>query len=319
MVHHLAAAWSNIAWSKVEDALYYVTKHFGLTAIVGLGVGLFQYRKAQQWKRSEFVAQAIKDLESSERYRCAMKMLDFPRSTIACGGGVNIEFDDDVLTDAIPHESLKPYWTKEQEEIRLAFCEFLDGLERLDAFVRSRLISVALLRPYLIYWFRQLTTTEYKSADFRATIWNFIDGYEYQGVRRLAERLARGRRVRLRSPVGQRGRSRGVQWPMVVVQSRVETPPKPSTARADATVRIARKSLEKIGIQLNGGDLLTAVRLLQEGVASRPDDAELHYVLATALVQVGNTEAASTEFGKACRLDARLKRPPIRALTDTPD
>ena len=157
----------------------------GPVAAIGLCVGLWQYGRAQRWKKAEFVAAQIKDFEANPLVRRAMKMLDF-RSGSFVVDGMEIHFDGQILACAVPFEQLVPECLGKDAEIRLAFCDFFDGIERMHHFVEAGLVTTDHLKPYLPYWFRRFTTTHCKPQEFVDSIWTFIDGYEYTGVRALA-------------------------------------------------------------------------------------------------------------------------------------
>ncbi len=176
-----------------------------LVAMMAFGIGLAQYVRAQQWKRAEFVAHQIRDFENNSLVRRAMKMLDFRAGSIMVEAR-EIKFDDLILTRALPHEDLIPLTTPDQADIRLAFCDFFDGLERLNHFVEAGLITPAHLNPYLPYWFNRFTTSAYKSREFMDSIWTFIDGYEYEGVRELASKFG------FRPPDPLQSEARTKQW-----------------------------------------------------------------------------------------------------------
>ena len=152
---------------------------------VTLLIGLWQYTKAQHWKRAEFVAEQMRKFEDNKLVRRAMKMLDFRESDIEVDGR-RIPFDDNILARAMAYEDLRPPTEPDETEIRLAFCDFFDGLERFHHFVEADLITHDHLRPYLPYWYRRFTTRHCKSQPVVDSIWTFIDGYEYEGVRELA-------------------------------------------------------------------------------------------------------------------------------------
>jgi len=167
------------------DTLEILKALSGPAAAIGLGIGLVQYGRAQRWKKAEFVAAQIKDFEANVLVRRAMKMLDFRDSHFVVDGRA-IHFNSDILARALPYESMVPESPPDEAEIRLAFCDFFDGLERLHHFVEAELITADHLKPYLPYWFRRFTTTHCKPQEFVDSIWTFIDGYEYTGVRALA-------------------------------------------------------------------------------------------------------------------------------------
>ena len=156
---------------------------------IGLIIGLRQYIKAQRWKRSEFIAIQIKEFENNPLVRTAMYMLDF-RQGVFTVEGQEIAFDTDSLIAAIASHKIKPgYPNLKETQVRLAFCDFFEGIERFYHFVESKLISVKDIEPYLPYWIRRFTDPDpdHKGEDFIYSIWTFIDAYEYTGVRQLAE------------------------------------------------------------------------------------------------------------------------------------
>lgn len=48
-----------------------------LGAIMVFSIGLWQYAKAQRWKRREFIAAQVKEFESDKKIQLAMTMLDW--------------------------------------------------------------------------------------------------------------------------------------------------------------------------------------------------------------------------------------------------
>ena len=48
-----------------------------IAGLIAFVAGLFQYVRAQQWKRAEFVGKEIKEFESKPAIRIAMQMLDW--------------------------------------------------------------------------------------------------------------------------------------------------------------------------------------------------------------------------------------------------
>jgi hypothetical protein len=170
----------------LEAFLAFLPQFSSFIAVITLAFGVWQYWKAQKWKRAEFVAAQIKEFESNPLVRCAMRMLDFPEDPIKLDGQA-ISLSQEILAEALPHEDLKRKFSPGEIEIRRAFCDFFDGLERMHHFLQVGLIDLEHVTPYLKYWFRRFTTTDYMNQDFLYSVWTFIDGYEYEGVRQLAE------------------------------------------------------------------------------------------------------------------------------------
>jgi hypothetical protein len=170
----------------LEAFLAFLPQFSSFIAVITLAFGVWQYWKAQKWKRAEFVAAQIKEFEGNPLVRRAMRMLDFPEDPIKLDGQA-ISLSQEILAEALPHEDLKRKFSPGEIEIRRAFCDFFDGLERMHHFLQVGLIDIEHLTPYLKYWFRRFATTDYMNQDFLYSVWTFIDGYEYEGVRQLAE------------------------------------------------------------------------------------------------------------------------------------
>jgi hypothetical protein len=182
------------------DAEFLLTKVPIAIATATFAIGLYQYIKAQHWKRCEFVAKEIKDFENNPLVRRAMFMLDFregqftPEKTFSTEG-VAIRFDTQMLTKAVISHELRPEYqlTPEEIQVRLAFCDFFEGLERFNYFLDMNLVSKKNLEAYLPYWIARFSDPDEnrKGKTFIYSIWTFIDTYEYTGVRKLAEQVAR--------------------------------------------------------------------------------------------------------------------------------
>lgn len=183
-------------------------------AIAALVFGLRQYKRAEQWKRGEFVAEEIKEFESNPSVRNAMVMIDWgvrtlnlfliPNPTTADYIRVTRE---DQWRALVPHP-LKPKYpslvlelelegdspadpprmfTIEEARIRDSYDAFLDSLERFANFAKSGLVSPEEFRPYLAYWIDSIANVddvqEYKGdAEWRCALLTFINYYKYSGV-----------------------------------------------------------------------------------------------------------------------------------------
>lgn len=174
-----------------------------LAAFIGLGFGLFQYYKAQIWKRAEFVAEQIKEFEEDPDVKNVMLALDWNER--------KIKFSDEYTIDKVTEKLLciclvsgdlstqknelmaqkgEAEFSEEESAIRDAFCRFLDYLERFDHFIEAKLITKEELTPYLRYWLNLVGNDngQIKTSTFYQYLWNFIDYYGYSGVQRLFHR-----------------------------------------------------------------------------------------------------------------------------------
>jgi hypothetical protein len=190
---------------------------FGLSIVGYLGaalafvVGLRQYRRADYWKRSEFLAKEMKEFFDAPEVMAALTMIDWGvrRVKLSVPSPPNsrgVLIDRKLQCDALrPHTMLNAhgssdevsasdavisdgsFFTPEQAAIRDAYDRFMDGLERFGNYLTGRLVSVDDLKPYLGYWVTSIADTECDGDD---ALWSvfllaYIEFYAFIGVQRL--------------------------------------------------------------------------------------------------------------------------------------
>src|ERR1700730_1892422 len=127
-------------------------------ALLGAGVAFFvgwtQYRRAQQWKRAEWVAQEMKQLFNDPVVQAVLLMIDWGSRRVVLYPEREVESDRSVwLTDEaispalMPHDERPDGFTDQEAVIRAAFDRLLDGLERFNSYVKTGLVTVEDLRP----------------------------------------------------------------------------------------------------------------------------------------------------------------------------
>lgn len=169
----------------------------GLLAVAVTGstfaAGLWQFVKAQRWKRAEFVAGQIREFESAIGVRNAMVMLDWHTGEIEPlqKDGVRLRYTNAALEAALIPETEKPGYNEVEAAIVDSFGQFFDGLERFNHFVETGLLKAYDLRPYLIYRVEAIADERKsrKPARLRQKIWRYIDSYGYSGVQELFRKL----------------------------------------------------------------------------------------------------------------------------------
>lgn len=159
-------------------------------------IGLWQYAKAQKWKRREFIAAQIKEFEADKDIQLVMTILDWTDRKLhfpSASGGENVEVrvDDQLLCSALlPHEAAGRYYPNEVM-IRDRIDRFLEMLVRLDNFVEAHLISVAELRPYVGYWIQLISGNMpgWHTPEVFVLLLNYIQRYGFDGAHRLITRF----------------------------------------------------------------------------------------------------------------------------------
>jgi hypothetical protein len=170
-------------------------------AIAALAVGLWQYRQAQLWKRSEFVAAEMAKFFAQPKVATALLLLDYSRIKLRPDGTrANREDHGSILDDGVTERALRHHvecpeqteaFGSEEMLAREAFDMLLTGLETFDHFVETHLVEVEDLKPYLAYWLRIMAdpSSGWKDASFYARLHEFVKKYNYRGVQRLLGRF----------------------------------------------------------------------------------------------------------------------------------
>lgn len=194
-------------------------------AIAAFSFAVFQYRRAEKWKRIEFIAKEIKEFESDPVIQNALLMIDWgarrinlfllPNST----GKDSIKITRDIQWKALlPHPLKKEHseyrtfgsseeeiksedyqedyhkktFTTKEAKIRDTYDAFLTRLDRFATFIQSGLISLEELKPFLNYWIDAMTQNEHaEDATWRFTLLSYIHFYNYSGVQFLLERFGK--------------------------------------------------------------------------------------------------------------------------------
>ena len=182
-------------------------------AIVAFVVGYKQYRRSEQWKRAEFVAQEMKEFSDDTKVSLTLTMIDWGVRNLSLHAVRNR--DDQTLTRVtrkmqcralLPHTLVEPSvgsdreaedfgggtdnaerFTFDQGIIRDCYDTFLDWLERFGSYLDSKLVSVKDLEPYLFYWVNDIAAParDQLDADWSACLLLYIHVYEYKGVQAL--------------------------------------------------------------------------------------------------------------------------------------
>ncbi len=212
--------WYSLATMHLDDYLK-VLALFG--ASIAFGVGLFQYWKAQRWKRAEFLANEMKEFFANTRVEKAQKLIDWGCRRIPlledCSADQSlvtvtrqmqtIGLRPDILLDrsgsdretfAVDGKASRDGFTPAQAAIRDCYDAFFDGLERFASYAKTGLIDVPSLRPYIGYWVDQISspTENADDAAWCAALLTYVNFYRFDGVLWLFD--AFGSSIRASSP-----------------------------------------------------------------------------------------------------------------------
>ena len=166
-------------------------------------VGLVQYRRAQQWKRAEWVAQEMKALFADPIVQAALMMIEWGTRRIPLYPGRPEDKDryvsltNEAVSRALMlHDERSDGFSELEADMRAAFDKLLDGLERFAAYVDTGLVELSDLKPYLKFWAVHLCRPgKPRTPDHRVTrLTAYMDHYGYDGAHNLLKRIAAGER-----------------------------------------------------------------------------------------------------------------------------
>lgn len=207
---------------QIEEAKLVVSILGFAGTIATILLAIRQYKRAEQWKRAEFVAREVKDFESNPAVRNALSMIDWSTRRVNLAQKQNptdedLEFvtrtiqwkallphtvksqswrfkaGDSELSPALHSGPLKEGFTLTEARIRDSYDLFLDYLQRFSSFVESDLLTVDQLRPYIGYWIDDIASEDGSDSDlaWRCTLLVYIDFYRFRGVQRLFNSFGR--------------------------------------------------------------------------------------------------------------------------------
>lgn len=164
-----------------------------LIAAIGVVKALFEYTKAQKWKKAEFLAKEIKEFHADENVQRAFLMLDWNLVDIKLfdgeiDGKKQFAFNDTMFFNALKHHD-EANFTVEEAIIRQIFDDFLFKLGMFQSYIDSKLVTKTDVENYLIYWINLIAKPKAGRKEEKCFIqfWKFISYYDYEKVIKLFE------------------------------------------------------------------------------------------------------------------------------------
>lgn len=203
-----------------------VVSFFGfIGAISAFTFAIFQYRKAEKWRRMQFVADEVRDLEAEPIIANALLMIDWGVRKVNLFLISDPKAEDYVkITREVQWRALLPHPLKQEyaeyqaksrldiegtsgeirpardlgfhvteARIRDTYDAFLTRLDRLETFIDADLIRAEELRPFIYYWIDALTAVDGSPDDatWRCTLLTYMEFYKYTGVTHLFRRYGK--------------------------------------------------------------------------------------------------------------------------------
>lgn len=173
-------------------------------ALLAFIAGLQQYRIGDEWKRAEWVGAEAARFLQSRAVRTVLSCLDWSQRYVQ----LQVHSTDDTFVwvdDATVKEALRQHkdgetFTRKEAALRDDVGEFFDGLGRFWIMIERKLVDIEEVRPHLEYWVKIVAGDDeaaiHKPNDYLEALWTFADVYQYEGARRLVQRLTEGRCTR---------------------------------------------------------------------------------------------------------------------------
>jgi hypothetical protein len=204
------APWCTFAGvqpSTIEHIKSLVTVAGAVGSFVVFSIGVSTYLRNEKWKRAEFLAREMKEFFATPRVQKALLLIDWSRRTIQLVDDRPGDESRVVVTRQLQTMGLRPHtlldrtgsdsetftggdsvrsegFTQPQVVIRDCYDALLDGLERFASYVKTGLIDVASLRPYIGYWIDDISspTEDPEDAAWCAALLTYISFYRFDGV-----------------------------------------------------------------------------------------------------------------------------------------
>ena len=173
-----------------------------LWAILVFGIGLYQYWIAQKWKKTEFVAQQMKDFDSAPYTSVAFRLIDWEDWVVQVPGEkAKLTVTDEFLCKALRQEDDGEF-DDDEAYVRECFDAFWGGIDRFASFVDYGLLTREDLVPYLEYWVRIiLGLKEHRTAKVRRAISNHAEHRGFYRAIKLVSELGRDISKRAGTPL----------------------------------------------------------------------------------------------------------------------
>lgn len=158
--------------------------------------GIYEYTKAQRWKKAEFVSKEIKEFFNDFEIKRALVLLDWNSNDLELkpsemAGRSKIHFTDNLIESALHTHKQVPTFTDEEVIIKAIFDTFFERLTMFYNYIETKLIEAKDIKPYLIYWINILAddNNDRKPQNVRKQIWIYIEEYGYSRIRSFCDRL----------------------------------------------------------------------------------------------------------------------------------
>jgi hypothetical protein len=174
----------------------------GVVAVIGLFIGLFQYQKAQIWKRKEFAASLIARIAKEDDLKLAITLLDWkarvlpiPSKYLEVSQGEKIFMHSHLSLASAFDLNNREYLPEtndielKQNDITLLNIIYIDTFDRFFEFLEEvyAYVSIGIIRiediSLLIYWADRIATLQFEG---KQVFVEYLIHYHLHGVLKLS-------------------------------------------------------------------------------------------------------------------------------------
>lgn len=157
--------------------------------------GIKEYKKAQKWKKLEFVSKEVKEFFNDPDVKRALLLLDwnsnaFDIDILKENREIDLDFNDKDILRALKTHTERFSFTDKEILMKRVFDTLFDRLTLFENYIETGLVAAIDLQPYLTYWIRILAdpNNNRKSNEIRTQLWKYVDAHGYVKVRNLCYR-----------------------------------------------------------------------------------------------------------------------------------
>lgn len=172
-----------------------------IIATITAYIGLSTYISNQKWKKAEYVANLVDKFKKNRDFKRATLMLDWTHTEIPVyeneiEGITKFAFTSDMIIGALNNhvhinneERETIFFNNEESLIRHIFDEFFESLETIYSHISKGVYKLEDIDSYIIYWVKKIDGNSWENPQIKESIYNFLDIYEYVGVKKLINQM----------------------------------------------------------------------------------------------------------------------------------
>ena len=176
--------------------------HEAMSSVATLGgaivfaFALLQYHRAENWKRTEFLAKMYKEFADDLMCQRTMCMLDWSPLSLdlgAPGSAHIVKYSYDLLSEVLRAHKDNDHFKKEEVVIRDTFDRFFMYIEQFERAMQNRVVREKHVYPYFRYWVELLNGKRHFTKS--ETVKEYLETYGFEDVVRFLDRWNHTRSV----------------------------------------------------------------------------------------------------------------------------